>query len=654
MSSKTMYNDFLGLISEPSEHNADVIRERSMPVNPLAGREYDTVRFGLPEGVVSFEKTKADRLLLCKHLLDNGYESWPYSKIKSNFRKHVAKFRASLDFWEQFSKGRVFQKEEIYYRCLMEGHSFTEKIKKMRATCFRAFTAETDTEVEEEYYSSDYDGYNSIIHERYLIHWDDRETVDDVKYAFIQTGVSRHKEFSKLVDDMFQDFRLGELDFSQPLDMIGAIKNTKMYDPITKKTSLMREFWSEEVDIKAPYFAKRAVVPTTPGSTRDTGIGDPSTILKVKILNSLARVVSEKVPYSANTDGPSANARLKRVLKKNLFLHLDFKKFGLTFPRELMNILIKKIGEVANLDVSDLLIDAFYVEIDGTVYQTCRGTMLGWLDSINSLCVCAILHGLSKELKFDFITFNDDVEISKRGDSAPRETLELLRMAVISTMNFFDIPISINKTFGSKCSVFLERYAYYSQYGIDMYKEQLTVDAYSKSCVTTEIWQAKLFFAAAEQWTKSKYATDRCIDTCPVEFRKVENTLPLWAGGWYIRRRKGIDLATRYCDRLALRMGMELSKFQSPRYATRPEKVSKADSIVNTVNKKCYYSNTSEAGLLWNQFEVETISQINEEVEYVRSAVETLTSVYPGRNSEWSDLILHIVNQQCANALGYG
>jgi len=130
------------------------------------------------------------------------------------------------------------------------------------------------------------------------------------------------------------------------------------------------------------------------------------------------------------------------------------------------------------------------------------------------------LHWLStkEELGFDFVTFNDDVEISKRCQSAPKETLELLRMATIAELDSFDIAISIDKTYGSRASVFLERYAYYSRnYGLDMYKEQLTVASYAKSLVTTEIWQAKFFYSAAELWTKSKYATDRCIDTCPME-----------------------------------------------------------------------------------------------------------------------------------------
>lgn len=641
-----MYNDFIGSVEGPNDEYEQVVRERAkLFTNPELGSHYDTVRFGIPSGVVNFQKVKSDRELLLKHFNNHGYDTWPYAKIEASFRRHVALFRACLDFWEQFSKGRVMQKEEIYFRCLSEGHPFTEKVKKMRSTCFRAYTSETDTDIEEEYYSDLYDGYNSIIHERYMIHWDDRDEVDDVKYAFLKTGPSRKKEFKNLVDRFFEEFRLHELDFEQEFDMIGSLKNTKMYDPVNKKSCLMREFWNSEIDPRSPYYAKRAVVCTTPGSTRDTGIGDPGTILKVKQLNALARVISERIPYSANCDGKTANARLKRVLKRDMFLHLDFKKFGLTFPRELPNTLIEKIQEVSGLDLDHLIIRDFFVEIDGETYRTERGTMLGWLDAINSICVSIILHFLAKELRFDFITFNDDVEISKRGTEYA-QTLDLLRAGVLSTINFFDIPISINKTFGSRCSVFLERYAYYDRYGIDMYKEQLTVNAYARSCVAEEIWRAKFLFAAAEQWTKSEYAADRCIDTCPIEFRKEEVTLPLWSGGWYIRRKNGLDLSIEESDQLGRRLGLELSRLKPQRYATRKEKVAPAHTIYNTVQNRAYMANSPESYLHNNCKELESMLEVNYETDYIYSSIRTKVDQYLGKDETFPLVVLDIVDKQ--------
>jgi hypothetical protein len=649
-----MYSSFLGLVDEPSEKHLKILSERKTFKNPELGHEYDTVRHGLPTGVVDFTESTNQRKILIEHFLHQGYDSWPYARLSPKFRSHVAKFRACLDFWEQFSKDRIMDKTEVYFRCLTRGHEFTEWVKKTRSTCFRAFTSETDTDIEEEFYSPNYTGYNSLIHERYLIHWDDTKDVDDVKFSFIEAGTSRKKEFQKLTDKFWDDFRLDELEFSTEFDMIGSLKNTKMYDPTTKKTSLMRDFWNSEIDVRTPYYAKRVVVPTTPGSTRDTGVGDPSTILKVKQLNALARVISDHIPYSANTDAKTANRRLKRVLKKNSFLHLDFKKFGLTFPRELMNVLIEKIGKSSGIDVSHLLIHDFFVEIDGETYSTHRGTMLGWLDSINSICIAIILHSLSKDLKFDFITFNDDVEISKFAKSSPKQTLELLRANVLVAIDYFDIPISLNKTFGSHASVFLERYAYYDQYGIDMYKEQLTVDSYAKSCVTTFPWQAKFFYSAANQWTKSKYATDRCINTSVVEFRKEEMTLPLWSGGWNIVRKKGIDMSLVESDNLGIRLGIELSRISLPRYSTKPVKVSSNISMSNTINNNCYRAFDPGLKLLTAGWSIDRISDINHEIDYIHASIQTVCDTFEGRNESFPQIVLDSVNKLRSGILSFG
>lgn len=642
------YNDFLGILSVPENING----RQGVTLQPVLSSDlssqYDTVRFGIPNGTISFEDTKAERDILVRHYFSHGYETWPHNRINIKLKKHVALFRASLDLWEEFSPSRCYSKDELYVRCLREGPSFTEFIKKARATSLRALTTETRTNIEEEYFIPSYTGYNSILHERYLIHWDDTKDVDDIKYAFLPRTKERTKHFEHLVRKMFKDFRLDEIDFPDELDMIGILKNTKMYDPKSKKTALMREFWDKDVDPTSPYFAKRVVVPTEPGHTRDTGVGDPGSILKVKQLNALARAISEKLPYSANAPSYVANARYKRVLKRNAFLHLDFKKFGLTWPRDLTNALLTVIEEVSGINLEHLRFDHFYVEIDGETYETERGTMLGWTDTLNSICVSAILHNLSTEegLGFDFVTFNDDVEISKRCQSDLSGTMELLRMAVIAELDSYDIPISIDKTYASRGSIFLERYAYFERnYKLDMYKEQLTVASYAKSLVSEYPWQAKLFYASAELWTKNQYATDRCIDTCPIEFRKEEITLPLWSGGWRIPiDPEGLDLSLEESDRLGYLLGLRLSEFKPKKYSTRREKVSSNSEIWRTVNERAFHANSKELGRALIGI-TEDINEINIDVSYIQKALTTLADTYQGRNESFPLSVVRVAEK---------
>lgn len=624
------YNDFLGLFTEPKEDDKDLIESRKILDN--RDSEYEFTRYGIPNGALNFEKESEGRSRLIRHFIASGYCTFPSTKINKNLRKHVAYFRAHLDLWEKLCPNRSMCKEEIYYRCLTEGPAFCDWLKKARSTSFRAYTAETNTSIEEEYLINNYSGYNSVIHERYLINWDTSAETDDVKYAFIEPAKIDKERFRKRVRRFFDDFRISEIDFPENFDMIGAMKNSVMHDPNKNKNILMRSFWSDDINPHQPYYATRRVVPIEAGNVRDTGVGTPSTILKVKQLNMLARVISEKVRYCANAPEEVCNARLKRVLQRNAFLHLDFKKFGLTFPRDLTNVLIEEIGKDSGLDVSHLLINEFFYEIEGEVYKSTSGTTLGWLDPINCLAVCAMLHWLSceEELGFDFISFNDDVEISKfMSNSNVENGLELLRVAVISEIASFGVPISLDKTFGSRASVFLERYAYYDQYGIDMYKEQLTVKAYAQSLCTLYPWQAKMFHAAAEMWTKNDYATDRCIETCPVEFRTEEATTSLWSGGWFIPRKDKLDYSLVETDRKGYYLGLELSKFVPRTYSSRIEVTSSAEEIDKTVQRRTRNAYSSDFYMLGK--ERTSVGEINSDIENVREGLETYLFRYEGK-----------------------
>lgn len=629
------------------ENSQGEVRNIDFGKPPIESTNYEFVRYGEPDGTISFKEVKEDRDRLIRAYNNSGWSNPPKCN-NSEFQKHVSYFRTCLDFWEEFSRDRVFSKEEIYIRCLREGPSFAEYIKKCRATCLRVYSSETETDYDEEYFHESYSGYNSIIHERYLIHFKTpEEEVDDVKYSFIAVSEKDHdEEFAEMVDKLFTDFKISDCRFDEKIDMIESIKNSKMVNPINGKTSLIRDLWDEDIPIKSPYYAKRCVVNVEPGNIRDTGIGDPATLLKVKILNRLARVISERIPFCANTTAKEANSRLLRVLKRQMFLHLDFKKFGLTFPRRLMNILIKKIGQYSGIDTSDLIIDKFCIEIDKVTYATSRGTVLGWLDCINCLCVTAILYNLSteRELNFDFVTFNDDVEISFRVVRDPKNHAELLRAAVIAKLSYFDILISLDKTYASFASVFLERYAYFDdEYGLDMYKEQLTVKAYAQSCVTKFPWRAKMLFAAAEQWTKSKYATNRCIDTCPIEFRPEEQGTHLFCGGWYIRIQNGLDTCLNEDD-LDVMMGVHLTRWKPPNYSPYPENNPGQDEMVEATNKKSYHAQSSEKGI--DLFKMtDTLSDINREDGMLLGFSRVIAANYFGREIDFPSKALSVIEE---------
>jgi len=635
------FNDpFMG---EEITNQAEVV----IPKLSYSNNDFEFVRRGEPNGGILYASVTKDIERLLSFFSSQGYSRDIPRLSNKEFERHVCLFRAQLDLWENFSTTKVFSKEEIYYRCLAEGPQFTEYIKSCRGTSFRAKTTETPIDIDEETFCDTYDGYNSIIHERYLIHWDDRDTVDDVKYAFMPVKPIDEEAFRSMFKALLNFIKVEKKDFDVSISLLDSMKNTKMYDPVTKKTSLMREFWNEDIDLSTPYSAKRTVVLTFPGSTRDTGIGDASTVAKVKFINKLCRAVSEKCPYSANCTSATANLRYLRVLKRNMFIHLDFKKFGLAFPRALSNIALEEICKIAGVDSEDLLIKNFFIEIDGQVYETERGTCLGWIDCLNALCVQAILHYLAieEDLKFDHINFNDDVEISMWKSGDPTNRMEMTKLALISVFTAFDVPISIKKTYGSFGSVFLERYSYYQEnYQLDMYKEQLTVKAFALSLVTTYPWKAKLYFSGAWQWTKIEYARERCIASCPIEFREEEKTSPVLSGGWYSMVESGLDLGVRESDHYGLCLAMELTKFRLPKYSVKPVQVSTNQEIAIQLERNSRRANPPHAAREVFAME-ETLQDINFEADSAGDSVMLLTMDYSGRDDTFPIRVARVVDR---------
>jgi hypothetical protein len=644
------YNRFHAEVA--MELPGDGFSANHIPLKTKSYGDYEFVRFGEFEGGLDFEKCASERAACISQAKRGWGAGFPHNLGNADFTKAIAKFRANIDLYWELSHDQIFSKEEIYIRCLEEGPEFTEYIKKSRANCLRSITAETGTDLEEDYSTWGYKGYNSIIHERYLMHWDDRKDVDDVKFCFMPTKETNLVLFRTMFRNYLLFCGVSQEDFAQDFDMHSQLRNTVMWDTSkkTKATALMREFWKEDVDTSGPYIGKRTVVLTEPGHTRDTCIGDPSTILKVKMLNKLSRVISEKSPYSANAPTAVANERYKRVLQRHGFVHLDFKKYGLTFPRALMNEAIKIIGEFANIDVSDLIIDDFYVDIDGETYATARGTSLGWLDSLNAHCVSAILHDLSvtNGLDFDHVIFNDDVEISTWKDKDLRGRLEIIRTVVLLTCDDFDIPCSLSKTYGSLASIFLERYTYFDRhYDLDMYKEQLTVDAFAKSLVTEYPWRAKMLFATAYQWTKSAYARNRCIDSCPREFEGLPNEqdVPLYSGGWYITTSKGLDQVLRMSGWIHLALGKEIQKWSPPKYATPVKKVSPTAKIAEASSRKAHFA--SSAGLARQVFgDPGNLDDINVEASIGADSLEQLLAYYMGGAEQWHQRIVSLKIQR--------
>jgi hypothetical protein len=567
--------------------------------------EYEFVRYGNPIGGIRFARVAEEREIVLQRFYSGGWNAGFPKNISRDFIQHLAKFRAVLDLYENLVKKPVFSKEEIYVRCLREGPAFTEYLKKCRSTSLRYKASETITGCEDEYVHAEYTGYDSIFHERNLIHWDDRDEIDDIKYSFLPPQKELDLEkFRSIFRSFLDHIRVVKEDFDTNIEMIEELGPTASYDPtlLNKKgrtaapTRLLREVWDKSIRKDDPYLARRSVVLTTPGSTRDALTATPGTLLKIKLITKLARVISERSPYSCNASEELSARRYQRVLGRFAFLHLDFKKYGLTFPRELNNIALQEIGRIAEVDLSDLDLTDFFVDIDGTVFRTECGTALGWLDCLSMHCVTALLLYLQREtsVTFDHVGFNDDFELSFWDCGDYRTVLNLTRELLFNLFDEWNIPLSADKIYGSRSSVFLERYFFFEdEYGLDMTKRQLTLTAYASSLVSTFPWEAKMYYDIAYSQMGFEYAKERCIETCPVEFCTDEAVMPIEAGGWAWDEDPNLNYWLRECDSRYALLGSLLRDWEAPKYST-PFKKGNYEQIREESYQRTWRATTAE------------------------------------------------------------
>lgn len=484
--------------------------------------EFIRPRLGIPTGFISWEENQIDLQKVIWRTIKSGYNNSIPKNINPKLRTHLEYFRNHLDIYDILIKDKVFSKEELWLRSLQEGPSFTDFIKKSRKGSLQQMISIEDNNIKDEYKHPEYSGYDSILHEAYLPYWDDSASTEDYIYSFIEEG--ENKQIDKLLVKMYEDYAI--VKEHKSILFLQPVAGKKSLSDEVNKTTLLKNVWHLNDGPGGRYYGKRVVVPTFPGSTRDTAVPDVYTLGALKILGRAARVISEQLPYSANCSYETLNSRVRRMKRNKIYLHIDFKKFGLTAPRQAINAVIR------SYDTPDLQIDTFYLEVDGDVLQTNRGTALGWLDSTTAIAIMSILHNLRKKegwADMDFIVFNDDVEIGFKIDDETE--LMYRKERILEELEAYGFILSHRKIFYSRMMIFLENYSLRGQVPQAMRKLQLVTKLYAKSLSTPFKWKAKVLHAEAALKVKNIQIREICINS--IQERKPEEMyLPVELGGW--------------------------------------------------------------------------------------------------------------------------
>jgi hypothetical protein len=535
--------------------------------------EFDRPRLGIPSGFLKTDGIEDDIQRVIWRTIKSGYQHAIPKDINPELRMHLEHFRNHLDIYDKLIDKKVFSIQEIWMRSLMDRSEFTSFLKKSRKYSLQAKISLEDTlDEDDNHVHHEYSGYDSIFHEAFLPNWDDSEETEDYIYSMIPERKNA-PVIESLVERLMEDYKVPKgtpiVHWLQPIAGKKTVSDTG-------KTTLLKNTWHLDDEFQGRYFGKRVIVPTYPGSTRDTAVPDVFTLNALKYIGSAAREVSEKLPYSANCTFKSLNKRVGRMKRCWNYLHVDFKKYGLTAPRKVQNAVMRAIG-IPELQVKTMLLD-----IGDDVLQTTRGSALGWLDSLTAIGVIAILYNLRKRegwKDMDFIGFNDDFEIG----FGKHPTSELIRrkQIIIAELEAHDFILSHKKIYLSEMMIFLENYQDRFRprgQGLDMRKLQLVTKQYANSLSTPFKWKAKVCYARAALKIRNTSVRDIC--QCSIEDRSpAENGRPVELGGWEYfldkehQSGRPLNNALEEASVAELSYFLKMQKYKEPHLAPKKEVV---------------------------------------------------------------------------------
>jgi len=275
----------------------------------------------------------------------------------------------------------------------------------------------TVMDFEDEYIFEDYNHVDSLPSTEDIIFW--TESSEDIEWMF--TEVNPHPGSKKAFKYHFKRYleyikvSRDEIVEALTIPLESTLGNSKMFIPGEDKTVFNKTILPKYKDIEEGYYGKRTVIQVGPGNCRDVVIPDGDTKFKVKMIDRIFTLIARQDSWTLSPPGIDKIGRIKKVLRCNLFIHLDLKKEGLTFPRYLIVAAAEVLEEMydINLDyVKDF--EDLFIEIDKITYETKRGRSLGWGNQACSVIVSCLIQSFlwslnEKSEKYFGVVYTDDI-----------------------------------------------------------------------------------------------------------------------------------------------------------------------------------------------------------------------------------------------------
>jgi hypothetical protein len=486
---------------------------------------------------------------------------YPFRRIEilpfdRDLNSEIRRFFISLDAYIESPNPVVPYKDILYGAADKEFSTYLKRVKR------KSF--EQTWKVEHFEFPSWWDKIPSyrindigdIFNYAYLIHFESES--NDFEYGFIPVCIKQ---------DTLTKFKLSLMeilpnrDSFEKIDKLNVqinLSSSMSFNSKDKKTYPHYKIKTKNLDFsKSIGLVKRAVINVSPENVRDTVLLDPKALNTLSLLDQQVMEVLREIPGHIHIrDKDRVSKRLKSLSKKcTLFIERDFRKEGITKPRQLLKAMI----EVLNLEYPDIEIfgftnfyDDFKILNNDEVIIPDRGHGLGMANSLTTLMQLTIHNMIIDELENDIpsiyaklLCINDDFTVGFN-DRYHLDSYWDKEHDILEDLSLIRAP---EKSFVSEHSfVLAERYfVRESEYKKTSYQIREILMPFA--CFN--ISHAKSYFNATSCYVDNELATSyikEIVEYWGYEFFPHEHLLPYIFGGWMTDKYESVDMSLKVIE----------------------------------------------------------------------------------------------------------
>jgi len=481
----------------------------------------------------------------------------PNSKDKS-YEMHLRVFKEKLVFWERVLEGRpsFMPPIEVARRCIYLGYEFPKHIKDLIEESLRDKTG-FDSELIYDLADEKAWGHDYFFSPRDCLNYQIPDDLADIKRVLIEPPIIDEKALG-IIEDYFRRHIKApphrvDLDDIDKLEMFSNQSSFVGADKQRRRTTKYEAFIGKKFVPDRKFKFDYCYVQKNAAEARAAIVASPGTLLMIKKFHKMFKAVN-CCPEDKYFD-PNVTKGLERWLTSDNprvgYIMSDIKKSGLTYNRNLFNILVKVLHEA----MPTWGWDDFFNYGDATIcipqlskdpLPLRNGFGLGVMDCVVSFtqaCIYNIMvdnHDLGS-YHLDAKFWSDDSVIKaklKVGEELDLPQLYELMDVYNGIASSYGIVVHDKKPYVSKLGVFLESYGSPWRVKWDARKCGQYVGCLFDVLKCPDIFRAKEVFATLlldvpqilRPW--ATWAQEVVVSFWGYEFTPEEIWMPFECGGW--------------------------------------------------------------------------------------------------------------------------